>query len=160
MVRSMARLGAAPLIAICLIATAAPSATAQDARASGEIVGTVVDSSAGAFVAVPVTLRRARGEAIRTVTDAAGRYRFMDVLPDRYTLEVSSAGFETANLTVEVRPRQTIRVDITLRPHIRESVEVRVSGADVRDLSGSLELTGADLASRPNDSAAMLQRLA
>ena len=159
MVGSTSRLEAAVLVAACLIATAAPRARAQDARESGEIVGTVVDSTGGVFVAAPITLRPPRGEAIRTDTDAAGRYRFAGIAQGRYTLEISSAGFETANISIEVRPRQTIRVDVTLTPRIRESVEVRASGADARDLGGGLELSGADLASLPNDPAALLRRL-
>ena len=92
------------LIGICIIAALAFPAFAQ--TPSGEISGTVVDSSGSVLPGVRVTLTNAATNAIRlTQSNETGVYVFPAVPPGNYNLKVELEGFSTAqqtNINVQV----------------------------------------------------------
>ncbi|MBV9929214.1 MAG: carbohydrate porin [Acidobacteria bacterium] len=53
-------------------------------------------------------------QTLEAVTDAAGEYRFTNLSPGAYTLEVTAGGFKTAGKTVTVRAGETSVEDISL----------------------------------------------
>src|SRR5262252_652798 len=73
--------------ALCL-----PAAHAQVLY--GSVIGDVTDASGGAVPNAKVTLTGSlTGLSREAVTDGAGRYSFVNVLPGRYTLKVAASGF-------------------------------------------------------------------
>src|SRR3990170_2362644 len=92
------------LIGIVLLTTLALPASAQ--TPSGEISGTVVDSSGSVLPGVRVTLTNVATNAIRlTQSNESGVYVFPAVPPGTYTLKVELEGFATSeqtNINVQV----------------------------------------------------------
>jgi hypothetical protein len=92
------------LIGIVLFTTLAFPVSAQ--TPSGEISGTVVDSSGSVLPGVRVTLTNAATNAIRlTQSNESGVYVFPAVPPGTYSLKVELEGFSTAeqtNINVQV----------------------------------------------------------
>jgi Carboxypeptidase regulatory-like domain len=67
---------------------------------SSSLIGTVVDPADAAVVNAPVTLIDAQTKASRTAnTDNAGTYRFLQVDPGTYNLQVKATGFKTLTQT-------------------------------------------------------------
>ncbi|MEW5981479.1 MAG: TonB-dependent receptor [Acidobacteriota bacterium] len=84
--------GAAAVIALLVVTP--PIVQAQ--TETGRVAGTVTDASGGVLPGVTVTLMSTATRAMRTsVTDAAGRYTFSNVLPGEYELIVELVGFAT-----------------------------------------------------------------
>jgi len=133
------------LLAIAAAASAGPSGslraqTAAPGRDAGSIRGVVVDaSSRDPLPAVLVTLEPSPGGLLgggqsadlataRSVeTNAAGAYRFADVVPGRYRLRVERIGYRASVLDVEVRRPMDARVSVglDLEPVPLEPVLVR-----------------------------------
>jgi hypothetical protein len=94
------------LIGICIIIIAALAFPASAQTPSGEISGTVVDSSGSVMPGVRVTLTNAATNAVRlTQTNESGLYVFPAVPPGNYNLKVELEGFSTAeqtNINVQV----------------------------------------------------------
>ena len=91
-----ARLG---LVAIALVfAGYSPVLHAQTTSAT--VSGSVQDAQAGVLPGVTVTMTsRTQGNTLTAVTDDGGRFVFPIVRPDTYTLQVTLAGFKTAERT-------------------------------------------------------------
>ena len=94
----------------------------------GSIVGRVSDKT-GAIVrnvSVKVT-SLGTAEKRTTTTDADGNYRFVDLVPGQYQLEVENAGFKHfIQESVDVQVDSVLRVDaILVVGDVRESIEVQ-----------------------------------
>lgn len=78
--------------------------------------------------ALPQVVVHLRGDAVaaRSVTDAAGHYRFADLPAGRYALHVDVPGFRLANApAATLATNDDARLDLTLQPApVRESVVV------------------------------------
>lgn len=84
---------------------------------SGNIDGTVTDSSGAAIPAAAVSITdRDRGEVFRTETNAQGNYSQTHLLAGHYEVKIEGSNFAAflANVTVEVDA--TTRVDAALNP--------------------------------------------
>ena len=67
---------------------------------SASVSGSIQDSQGGVLPGVTVTMTsRTQGNALTAVTDDGGRFVFPIVRPDTYTLQVTLAGFKTAERT-------------------------------------------------------------
>src|SRR5437870_4694214 len=67
---------------------------------SASVTGSVQDSQGGVLPGVTVTMTsRTQGNTLTAVTDDGGRFVFPIVRPDTYTLQVTLAGFKTAERT-------------------------------------------------------------
>ena len=85
-------------VLVIVLTTLAFPASAQ--TPSGEISGTVVDSSGSVLPGVRVTLTNSGTNAIRlTQTNETGVYVFPAVPPGTYSLKVELEGFSTAQQT-------------------------------------------------------------
>jgi hypothetical protein len=96
----------------CILAPAAQLA-AQTAT-SGQILGTVQDQSGAVVAGARVTLSTPTGQTRVAETSGQGFYRFSDVEPGEYSIEVAAKGFATYTAkgvgvgvteTVEISPR-------------------------------------------------------
>ena len=89
-------------------------AGAQSGTAS--IRGTVVDPQGAAVPDALVTLTREATQASRsTVTNEAGAYQFVGLVPGRYELTVAISGFSTSRVeNIEARVDSALRQDVEL----------------------------------------------
>ena len=80
----------------------------------GLLSGVVMDTSEAAVPKATVVLvNEGTGDRRTTVTDSAGRYRFLDLVPANYRLEAEALGFKRftlSGLTLEVD--KAIEVDV------------------------------------------------
>ena len=109
--RSLGLFGVA--LAFCLVCLPLFSQTNQ-----GTIQGAVFDQSGGAIAGAMVTVTDvARGIARVLVTDAAGEYVAVNVIPGAYTVRAEAKGFQAVEHSgVQVEVTQTVRVDLVLQP--------------------------------------------
>src|ERR1700722_18521136 len=85
---------------------------------SGDLVGTVKDPSGAIIANAAVTVtNEATGVAVSIKSGAAGEFRAGNLLPGKYDLTVSSAGFEPYTLraiTIELNKTATTNVNLTV----------------------------------------------
>jgi outer membrane receptor protein involved in Fe transport len=93
---------------------------------SGDVAGTITDSSGAVVPAATVTLKSTDTGATQTAaTNASGAYRFTLLKPGHFTVSVSLEGFRTAERTVEVSVGQIVTANLTLEVGVAsQTVEV------------------------------------
>jgi len=127
------------LLGVCL----SPSLNAQNVT-SGGISGVVTDSSRAVVPEVIVHAHDdSRGAAQTTTTNAEGTYQFSFLLPGRYTLTFTHAGFEIAarKLDVPLGPPVTLNVRlqiVTKQTTVHVTEEAPLIKAENGDVSASL----------------------
>src|ERR1700736_396324 len=90
-------------LGVCFFAFLIACLPAAAQKITGDIAGTVSDSSGAAVPDATVTAENAGTAAVRTVTTSnTGAYRIADLPVGTYKLSVSATGFKTARSTVEV----------------------------------------------------------
>lgn len=94
-----------------------PAGNAQTAT-TGTVVGTVADKSGASVADATVTLRNTGTNSEATqITNSAGEYTFVNVVPGKYGITVKKTGFRTsqvAALTVDVNKSYTVNVSLEL----------------------------------------------
>ncbi len=86
------------LLALCLLGPAGWQATAQ--TTTGQISGSVVDSSGNVIVGAKVTLRNeGTGDARQTTSNNSGDFIFPTLVPGTYAIRVENPGFSAAQQT-------------------------------------------------------------
>src|SRR6478672_7368821 len=125
--------------ALCAILAAfllAGSLTGQGL--TGQISGTVNDSSGSAVVADVVLLNQGTGQTRRIVSDATGNFLFAQLLAGDYTLTISAPGFkkhEEKDIVLSSSERAVVR-PITLEVGaITESISVTAEAAKLQTQS-------------------------
>src|SRR5277367_6528652 len=93
-------------------------AHAQGVGTSGEIAGTVTDSSASVLLKATVNVVNTRTGLTRTTTtDSTGQFRVTGLSPSTYDVSAEMAGFATGiRKSVILAVGQTIVADFTLNP--------------------------------------------
>jgi hypothetical protein len=107
----------------------------------GSVVGTVTDNTGAMVAGADVTLTNLGTNEMRTAkTDAAGGYRFVNLVPANYKVEVDSANFKRfVRPSVQVTVDTTSRVDAAMQVGAAtETVEVTSQAALLQTESGSL----------------------
>src|SRR5579872_5053299 len=94
----------------------------------GSIVGTVTDTSGGILAGAAVTVTNlGTSERRATKADSSGNYRFLELAPGRYRVDVESPGFK--HLTrdqILVEVQSDLRIDAALEVgDTRQVVEVQ-----------------------------------
>jgi hypothetical protein len=95
---------------VVVLALVTAIATRADAQIStGGLTGVIKDQQGGVIPGASITLvsetRSGTPVAIREVTNASGEFRFPNVKPDRYTLQVEMSAFKTLKRTgIDVPP--------------------------------------------------------
>jgi len=107
----------------------------------GSLVGTVTDASSGAVAGASVAaINNSTGERRTSVTDSDGTYRFVNLIPGRYKVEVEHAGFKRYTRDqIEVNVDTTVRADVSLAVgEVTQSVEVSAQAALLQSESAAL----------------------
>jgi len=94
----------------------------------GSIVGTVDDSSGAALASTTVALTNsATGDRRQVVTASDGSYRFVNLVPGTYRLEIERAGFKRYTRDqIDVSVESQVRTDIEMQVgDVNQSVEVQ-----------------------------------
>src|SRR5262249_55540028 len=115
---------------VCATVLLATAAVAQ--TTNGTILGDITDPQQSAVVGATVTVKEIDTGVTRTVqTSPTGSYRVFPLLPGRYEVSASAAGFKKkvqSNVTLEIA--STVKVDFQLDVgQITETVEVTASSA-------------------------------
>jgi hypothetical protein len=107
----------------------------------GSILGTVSDASGGVVPNANVTLtNNGTGERRTATTASDGAYRFMNLVPGVYKVDVEQAGFKRYTRDqVQVNVEAAVRVDIGLQVgEVTQSVEVTSEAALLQTENASL----------------------
>jgi hypothetical protein len=132
------------LLSISLLIFAAARFHAQN-TASGGLGGTVVDPSRAVVSDADVEIGdEAKGTTQSTRTDREGSYRFFFLVPGRYTLRVTHAGFGEEKRLVDVLLGPPVSVNVTL------SIENARSKITVTDEAPLLQAENGDASSTMN----------
>jgi hypothetical protein len=92
------------------------NAHAQSMGQAGTITGTVADPSGGVVPGAKVEIKNFMTGYDRTETsDASGNFRFLDVPPNNYHLQVVAKGFQTFQQDLNVRTSVPIHLNVQLR---------------------------------------------
>jgi hypothetical protein len=115
------------------------SALAQSLGNAGTIEGTVVDPSGAAVVKATVTIHNAvTGYKQATATASDGTFRFSNIPPNPYHLEVTASGFAVFAQDVAIRSAVPIQVNAKLSlAGEKSAVTVEAAGADILEVDPS-----------------------
>ena len=98
-------------LAAAVLAFSICSAGSALAGTTGGVAGTVVDAASGAPVAGVRVSVKSPSQTESASTDADGRFAFVSLAPDTYTIETQKSGYEsssTAGVTVFADQQQTV----------------------------------------------------
>jgi hypothetical protein len=120
-----------------------PSVGFSQSLVSGEVDGTVLDSSGAAVPGADVNLSGpSMGFNESTTTSVAGTFRFALVKPGQYTLTVSAANFTKQSRTVTVSLGQVTTIPVKLEIGARtETIEVTSEGPLLHTENANLATT-------------------
>src|SRR5882672_9969683 len=138
---SMLKATAFGLALLGLIAVRSSGAFGQ--AISGNLVGTVIDSSGAVVPNAGVEATKIdTGITTTTITGNTGAYRFENLPVGTYKITVKSSGFKTAVQQVDVVLNQTGTLNITLAPGATsETIEVSGVAATIDTTSAQLQTT-------------------
>jgi hypothetical protein len=131
--------GVAVMLALFIGVLLAPAAHAQSAF--GAIVGTVIDSSGAVVPGANVVLTNlGTNEKKSMQADAAGNYRFVNLVPTQYKVEVEKTSYKkVVQSPISVQIDATARVDVSLAVGAAsETVEVTTAAPLLQTESGTL----------------------
>lgn len=96
-------------ISLLLLSGAAHTTAQENGALIGQVVGSASKKLQGAIISIESVNRRA-------VTDAEGRFRIQDLPDGSYQVNVDYIGYNTLEISVEVRGGQIVAQDIRLSP--------------------------------------------
>jgi len=129
-------------LVVALVLFSLPAAFAQTIT-TGDVVGTVKDTTGAVVPGASVTLKSTDFGDTRTVaTDNSGAFRFTFLKPGNYTAAASSAGLKTDLQKLAVEVGQVATVDLVAKVQAtQEVIEVLASGAIVETENANLSTT-------------------
>jgi hypothetical protein len=118
-----------------------PGFSLQAQTANGSIVGTISDSSGGVIPGASITITNLGTSEKRSAqTEIAGNYRFVNLAPGRYRVDVEKTGFKhftRDNILVEVE--SALRIDVSMQVgQVTEVVEVSSAAPLLQTEDGTL----------------------
>jgi hypothetical protein len=117
----------------CLVRVASAGTT-------GTITGTVFDAATRAPIAGAEVSATSPSQVARVTTDGAGRFTFLSLAPETYTITIEHAGFDTVAITgVSVFADQSQSIPIALQKSLKQIARVtsRSSLSPVRPGTGT-----------------------
>ncbi|HUJ09173.1 MAG TPA: TonB-dependent receptor [Verrucomicrobiae bacterium] len=110
---------------------------------SGNVVGTITDSTGAAVTGADITATNiATGVVATTKPNEAGEYRFDNLLVGTYRISVKAAGFRTVSVQVEIQLNTTGTANVTLLPGATsETVEVSGEAPIIDTTTAQLQTT-------------------
>jgi len=130
----------------CLVLIAMSSSGAYGQAISGNLVGTVIDSSSAVVPNASVEATKIdTGVVTTTTTGGTGAYRFENLPVGTYQIAVKSRGFRTALQQVDIVLNQTGTLNVTLTPGATsETIEVSGVASTIDTTSAQLQTTYTD----------------
>ncbi len=126
------------VLAVVLLLTMLCQGTWALAGTTGGLSGTVVDAQSGAPVAGAKVTATSPSQTVTGTTDAAGRFAFLSLAPDTYTVAVEHSGYEPVSEPGNPVFADTVqRVTIRLATQLKTIATVRSSGAGSLVRSGT-----------------------
>lgn len=120
-----------PLLFVCALLLAVCSAVR--AQTSGSINGQVVDEQSANVASASIRLLSRYGLQLSASTDRNGAFRFADLAPGSYLIEVKAPGFATLTRDVQLTRAKTEHLDLMLKvAGINNSVVVTATGTPQR----------------------------
>jgi hypothetical protein len=117
-----------------------PARAAETAKVSGVVFTVGADRVRVVWPNARITLKNLASASENTmVSDYLGEYRFTDVVPGDYGVQVDLAGFRTATKQTTLKEKDKVQLDFQLEPEVPDStIEVtsESGGVDVRSSSG------------------------
>ncbi|PYQ20921.1 MAG: hypothetical protein DMF79_09305, partial [Acidobacteria bacterium] len=120
--------------------------------ATGNVYGTVNDSSGAVLPGASITLTGGTIGARSTTSGSQGDFRFLNLDPGTYTLAVSLTGFSTVKRSVIVTTGQSVTLSFSLGiASVQETVTIEGSSpiVDTKQSGTSTTLTKEELAEIP-----------
>ena len=114
-----------------------PNLTAQVERAS--IIGNITDKSGAAMAGVAITVtNETTNSRVSVLTDDAGAYTSVNLIPGSYTINASRSGFRSVVFRESVlQVGQSVRLDIAMEVgSLDQTVEVAVEAVNALPLNG------------------------
>lgn len=109
------------LVALTLIASMVGQGTGVLAGTTGGLSGTVVESGATTGIANAKVTATSPSQTTSTNTDAQGKFGFISLAPDTYTLSIEKQGYDATSLSgVNVLADQTQNITLATRKTLRE----------------------------------------
>jgi Carboxypeptidase regulatory-like domain/TonB-dependent Receptor Plug Domain len=110
---------------------------------TGDLTGTITDSTSAVVPAATVTLKSTdTGETRVALTNSSGAYRFTFLKPGNYTISASSAGLVSDTNKVVVEVGQAITLDLVARVQaVGQTIEVSDSAGLVNTDNANLSAT-------------------
>ncbi len=109
---------------------------------SGDIAGTITDSSGAAIPNAAVTLKSSQGANKTVTSNGTGAYRFSFLNPGTYTIAATAQGFQTKEQSVSVNVGQANTVNIQLQvATASQTVEVSGVGNVIQTDNGNVSTT-------------------
>ncbi len=104
---------------------------AVPAETAGIVSGTVTDDRTHSAISGVEVVAKSPSATYRTVTDAQGRFRFLSVLPDNYSLSFAYGGYASYSISVVVLngSQQTVNVPLSRTLKTIASTHARSSGS-------------------------------
>jgi hypothetical protein len=101
------------------------------AETAGIVSGTVIDEHTHSPIAGVSVVAKSPSATYRSVTDSAGRFRFLSMLPDNYALSFSYAGYAPWSTSVVVLngSQQTINVPLSRQLKTIATTRARSAGS-------------------------------
>src|SRR5579863_6827634 len=123
---------------VLLVAFFAVQGTWALAGTTGGFAGSVVDSDTGApIAAADVTIASPSQTASRT-TDAAGRFTFLVLPPDTYTVTIAKSGYQSISIPGQVVFADTVQtVSVRMLKSLKTIAHVSATGAGTLVKSGT-----------------------
>lgn len=151
------------VVLLCVFAVATLSA-----QTAAEVRGVVTDPSDASIPGATVDITGAQGFQKSASTDEKGQYSIPALLPGKYTIRVSSAGFtpkEIRNVTLRAGQVYTLNTSLIIASEKQTVTVEELSSVSVDPTStaGAIVLKGEDLnvlSDNPDDLASDLQALA
>ncbi|MBV9441627.1 MAG: carboxypeptidase regulatory-like domain-containing protein, partial [Acidobacteriaceae bacterium] len=145
MTRIRTRLGfVLRLVPVLTALSVLPGNNLEAQAISGNLVGTVLDSTGATVPNATVTARNTGTDIKSTVnTNANGEYRLNNLLPGTYDLTVSASGFSASTTrNVAVQLNQTTTIPVTLQVGtVSTSVVVSEAGAQIDTTTAQIQNT-------------------
>ena len=124
--RTLARPFAVALLLLSLVLPGAPTL----AGTTGTLTGTAVDASTSAPLAGAKVTAASPSAVVTQTTDASGRYTFLGLSPDTYTLSVEFSGYDQYSQTgVTVTADSTRQLQLSVPKTLRTIGKVGVRGS-------------------------------
>ena len=111
--------------ALLALATFASRVETASAATTGAITGTVLNVATKAPIAAAEVTATSPSQIAHVTTDASGRFTFLSLAPDTYTISATHAGFDAVSISgIAVFAGQSQSIPVGLQPSLKQIAHV------------------------------------